>query len=76
MRIKPLQPHCFTNKQARTVQRAINIGALSKPAESSLKVRPDRRCSGCVRVIPGSHHKGQLAHFDDHNDALTMLSRG
>jgi len=32
--------------------------------------------SGCVRVIPGSHRKGQLAHFDDHNDALTMLSRG
>jgi hypothetical protein len=23
-----------------------------------------------------SHHKGQLAHFDDHNDPLTMLSRG
>jgi ectoine hydroxylase-related dioxygenase (phytanoyl-CoA dioxygenase family) len=37
---------------------------------------PSRPESGCVRVIPGSHHKGQLAHFDDHNDALTMLSRG
>ena len=32
--------------------------------------------SGCVRVIPGSHHNGQLAHFDDHKDPLTMLSRG
>src|SRR4029077_4852985 len=37
---------------------------------------PSRPESGCVRVIPGSHRKGQLAHFDDHNDALTMLSRG
>jgi non-heme Fe2+,alpha-ketoglutarate-dependent halogenase len=37
---------------------------------------PSRPESGCVRVIPGSHHKGQLAHFDDHNDPLTMLSRG
>jgi ectoine hydroxylase-related dioxygenase (phytanoyl-CoA dioxygenase family) len=32
--------------------------------------------SGCVRVIPGSHHNGQLGHFDDHKDPLTMLSRG
>ena len=32
--------------------------------------------SGCVRVIPGFHHKGQLTHVDDHNDPLTMLSRG
>ena len=32
--------------------------------------------SGCVRVIPSSHHNGQLAHFDDHSDPLTMLSRG
>src|ERR1700747_498011 len=37
---------------------------------------PSRPESGCVRVIPGSHRKGQIAHFDDHNDALTMLSRG
>jgi hypothetical protein len=37
---------------------------------------PSRPESGCVRVIPGSHHKGRLAHFDDHKDALTMLSRG
>src|SRR6516165_7855544 len=37
---------------------------------------PSRPEGGCVRVIPGSHHKGQLARFDDHNDALTMLSRG
>ena len=37
---------------------------------------PSRPESGCVRVIPGSHHRGQLAHFDDHNDTLTMLSRG
>jgi non-haem Fe2+, alpha-ketoglutarate-dependent halogenase len=37
---------------------------------------PSRPESGFVRVIPGSHHKGQLAHFDDHNDAFTMLSRG
>ena len=37
---------------------------------------PSRRESGCVRVIPGFHHKGQLAHFDDHSDPLTMLSRG
>ena len=32
--------------------------------------------SGCVRVVPGSHRKGQLAHLDDHSDPLTMLSRG
>jgi non-heme Fe2+,alpha-ketoglutarate-dependent halogenase len=37
---------------------------------------PSRPESGCVRVIPGSHHNGQLAHFDNHNDPLTMLSRG
>lgn len=37
---------------------------------------PSRPESGCVRVIPGSHHNGQLAHFDDHDDPLTMLSRG
>jgi non-haem Fe2+, alpha-ketoglutarate-dependent halogenase len=37
---------------------------------------PSRPESGCVRVIPGFHHKGQLAHFDDHSDPLTMLSRG
>jgi non-heme Fe2+,alpha-ketoglutarate-dependent halogenase len=37
---------------------------------------PSRAESGCVRVIPGFHHKGQLAHVDDHNDPLTMLSRG
>ena len=37
---------------------------------------PSRPKSGCVRVVPGSHRKGQLAHFDDHNDALTMVSRG
>src|SRR5215469_8042573 len=37
---------------------------------------PSRPESGCVRVIPSSHQRGQLAHFDDHNDPLTMLSRG
>ena len=37
---------------------------------------PSHPESGCVRVIPGFHHKGQLAHFDDHNNPLTMLSRG
>jgi non-haem Fe2+, alpha-ketoglutarate-dependent halogenase len=37
---------------------------------------PSRPESGCVRVIPGSHHNRQLAHFDNHNDPLTMLSRG
>jgi len=37
---------------------------------------PSRPQSGCVRVIPGFHHKGQLAHFDDHSDPFTMLSRG
>ena len=37
---------------------------------------PSRPESGCVRVIPGSHHNDQLAHFDNHNDPLTMLSRG
>lgn len=37
---------------------------------------PSQPHNGCVRVIPGSHHKGQLAHFDDHSDAFTMLSRG
>ena len=41
-----------------------------------MALTPSRPESGCVRVIPGSHHNGQLAHFDDHNDALTMLSRG
>ena len=42
----------------------------------ALSLTTSRPESGCVRVIPGSHHEGQLAHFDDHNDALTMLSRG
>jgi len=37
---------------------------------------PSRPESGCVRVIPGSHHDGQLAHSDDHSDPFTMLSRG
>jgi ectoine hydroxylase-related dioxygenase (phytanoyl-CoA dioxygenase family) len=37
---------------------------------------PSRPESGCVRVIPGSHHQGQLVHLDDHSDPLTMLSRG
>jgi ectoine hydroxylase-related dioxygenase (phytanoyl-CoA dioxygenase family) len=37
---------------------------------------PSRPENGCVRVIPGSHRNGQLAHFDDHGDAFTMLSRG
>jgi non-haem Fe2+, alpha-ketoglutarate-dependent halogenase len=37
---------------------------------------PSRPESGCVRVITGFHHKGQLAHVDDHGDPLTILSRG
>ena len=41
-----------------------------------MALTPSRPECGCVRVIPGSHRKGQLAHFDDHNDALTILSRG
>ena len=41
-----------------------------------MALTPSRPESGCVRVIPGSHRKGQLVHSDDHNDALTMLSRG
>jgi ectoine hydroxylase-related dioxygenase (phytanoyl-CoA dioxygenase family) len=37
---------------------------------------PSRPESGCVRVIPGSHHNGQLAHFDNHNDpAYDAVSR-
>ena len=34
-----------------------------------MALTPSRPESGCVRVIPGSHRKGQLAHFD------TMRSR-
>lgn len=31
--------------------------------------------TGCVRIVPGSHHAGQLPHADDLDPAL-MLSRG
>jgi hypothetical protein len=37
---------------------------------------PSRPESGCVRVIPGFHHKGQLAHVDDHNDPRIKVPRG
>ncbi len=36
---------------------------------------PSNTGTGCVRVIPGSHHAGQLPH-SDHRDPTLMLSRG
>ena len=37
---------------------------------------PSNPGNGCVRVMPGQHRLGQLAHNDDHTDQKTMLSRG
>jgi non-haem Fe2+, alpha-ketoglutarate-dependent halogenase len=36
---------------------------------------PSNTQTGCVRVVPGSHHAGQIAHAD-HRDPTLMLSRG
>ena len=36
---------------------------------------PSNTQTGCVRILPGSHHAGQLAH-SDHRDSTLMLSRG
>ena len=36
---------------------------------------PSTPASGCVEVLPGSHHAGQRAHMDQ-KDPLIMLSRG
>ena len=36
---------------------------------------PSNTSTGCVHVVPGSHHAGQLPHADDPDSAL-MLSRG
>jgi non-haem Fe2+, alpha-ketoglutarate-dependent halogenase len=36
---------------------------------------PSNTQTGCVRILPGSHHAGQLAH-SDHRDPTLMLSRG
>jgi non-heme Fe2+,alpha-ketoglutarate-dependent halogenase len=36
---------------------------------------PSNTATGCVRIVPGSHHAGQLPHADHHDPAL-MLSRG
>jgi len=36
---------------------------------------PSNLHTGCVRIIPGSHHVGQIPHAD-HRDATLMLSRG
>lgn len=36
---------------------------------------PSTEASGCVRMIPGSHREGQLAHRDN-PDTRAMLSRG
>src|ERR1043166_3538663 len=60
----------------RTCAKPIELGdqqpySLKRPARTRSRAE-----SVCVRVLPGFHHKGQLAHVDDHNDPLTMLSRG
>jgi non-haem Fe2+, alpha-ketoglutarate-dependent halogenase len=36
---------------------------------------PSNTQTGCVRVVPGSHHAGQMPH-SDHRDSSLMLSRG
>jgi non-heme Fe2+,alpha-ketoglutarate-dependent halogenase len=36
---------------------------------------PSNTATGCVRIVPGSHHAGQLPHAD-HRDPTLMLSRG
>jgi non-heme Fe2+,alpha-ketoglutarate-dependent halogenase len=36
---------------------------------------PSNTETGCVRVVPGSHHAGQMPHAD-HRDPNLMLSRG
>lgn len=36
---------------------------------------PSNTQTGCVRIVPGSHHAGQLPHAD-HRDPTLMLSRG
>ena len=36
---------------------------------------PSNTRTGCVRIVPGSHHDGQLPH-SDHRDPELMLSRG
>jgi non-heme Fe2+,alpha-ketoglutarate-dependent halogenase len=36
---------------------------------------PSNTRTGCVRIVPGSHHSGQMPHAD-HRDPALMLSRG
>ncbi len=40
-----------------------------------IALSPSNTQTGCVRIVPGSHHSGQLPH-SDHRDSNLMLSRG
>ena len=50
---------------------------LSQPdgVAAWVALTPSRRVNGCLRVIPGSHHKGQLPHRDTYA-AANLASRG
>lgn len=50
---------------------------LSEPDVTTawVALSPSRRDNGCMRVIPGSHKRDQIAHTDTHARA-NMLSRG
>ncbi|SFT84712.1 phytanoyl-CoA dioxygenase family protein [Paraburkholderia aspalathi] len=50
---------------------------LSEPSVVTawVALTPSNRENGCMRVIPGSHHRGQLPHMDTENKN-NLLSRG
>ncbi|PJG51473.1 phytanoyl-CoA dioxygenase [Bradyrhizobium forestalis] len=50
---------------------------LSEPSVVTawVALTPSNRRNGCMRVIPGSHHRGQLPHRDT-SDRNNLLSRG
>ncbi|WP_321896924.1 phytanoyl-CoA dioxygenase family protein [Burkholderia cepacia] len=50
---------------------------LSEPSVVTawVALTPSNRANGCMRVIPGSHHQGQLPHRDTDNKN-NLLSRG
>ncbi|MCP1835455.1 chlorinating enzyme [Bradyrhizobium sp. USDA 4532] len=50
---------------------------LSEPSVVTawIALTPSNRNNGCMRVIPGSHHQGQLPHRDT-DDKNNLLSRG
>ncbi|WP_342723754.1 phytanoyl-CoA dioxygenase family protein [Bradyrhizobium sp. B097] len=50
---------------------------LSEPSVVTawVALTPSNRENGCMRVIPGSHHRGQLPHRDT-DDKNNLLSRG